>query len=285
MALFIGHLENELCYKEACLRKIDSNSRPRLLKSNPTPASRGVEVSCTGGITEDKDWIRLFPMPYRFLRSDQRFSKYQWIEGMVTKASDPRPESYHIDRDSIKLVSDPLPTKNEWQSRKAIVYQLKKHCLCCIKKERDDKGFPTLGIFKPKIERLEIEPEDDPNWTQEQLEKFKQGDLLENAPTEELEKIPYKFRYAFACDHSDCPGHTAICTDWEMGESYRKWRKAYGDNWEAQFRHKYEVEMINKLDTHFYVGTIHGHPHVWIIVGLFYPPMPKTESNLNLFGS
>ena len=27
-----------------------------------------------------------------------------------------------------------------------------------------------------------------------------------------------------------------------------------------------------KLDTHFYVGTIHQHPGEWIVVGLFYPP-------------
>jgi hypothetical protein len=33
--------------------------------------------------------------------------------------------------------------------------------------------------------------------------------------------------------------------------------------------------MIEKYDTHFYVGTVHRHPHIWIIVGLFYPP-PST---------
>jgi hypothetical protein len=29
--------------------------------------------------------------------------------------------------------------------------------------------------------------------------------------------------------------------------------------------------MIEKLDTHFFVGTLHQHPNRWIIVGLFYP--------------
>jgi hypothetical protein len=29
--------------------------------------------------------------------------------------------------------------------------------------------------------------------------------------------------------------------------------------------------MIQRNDTDFYVGTIHQHPHVCIIVGLFYP--------------
>jgi len=92
-------------------------------------------------------------------------------------------------------------------------------------------------------------------------------------PPEELEKIPLKFCYSFQCDG----------TDWEMNESYRKWRNDYGNNWESKFRQRYEREMINKLDTHFYVGTIHGHPHVWITGGLFYPPMSKIDDTLRLF--
>jgi hypothetical protein len=50
------------------------------------------------------------------------------------------------------------------------------------------------------------------------------------------------------------------------------WRSEYGDQWGAKFRQKYEDEMLNKLGTHFYVGTVHRHPKDWIIVGLFYPP-------------
>ena len=38
-----------------------------------------------------------------------------------------------------------------------------------------------------------------------------------------------------------------------------------------KFRQKYEREMIDKNDTHFYVGNIHQHPDNWLIVGLFYP--------------
>ena len=67
------------------------------------------------------------------------------------------------------------------------------------------------------------------------------------------------------------------CTDWEMGESYRRWRKEYGAAWEGKFREKYEDQMINKFDTHFYVGTVHKNPGSWIIVGLFYPPHRTTR--------
>jgi hypothetical protein len=40
---------------------------------------------------------------------------------------------------------------------------------------------------------------------------------------------------------------------------------------------RYEAEMIHEKETHFFMGTMHGHPGTWIIVGLFYPPLARTE--------
>lgn len=97
---------------------------------------------------------------------------------------------------------------------------------------------------------------------------------FERAPKTPLEKIPLEFRYEFRCVEAGCNGHRIMCTDWEMGESYRQWRDKYGDRWEAVFRQKYEREMIDKNDTHFYVGNMHQHQDTWLIVGLFYPPKP-----------
>jgi len=73
----------------------------------------------------------------------------------------------------------------------------------------------------------------------------------------------------------DCNGHDMMCTDWEMGQAYRSWRREYGDDqWEAKFRQRFEMEMIEKNETHFFVGTVNQHPASWIIFGLFYPPRP-----------
>ena len=102
---------------------------------------------------------------------------------------------------------------------------------------------------------------------------LRQQHLFAEAPKQELEKIPFKFYYEFRCPEDSCTGHTMMCTDWEMGASYRRWRLEYGEaKWEEMFRQKYEAEMIQTLDTHFYVGTVAAHPNRWIIIGLFYPP-------------
>jgi hypothetical protein len=253
-----------------------------VVRTYPIPAESGVEVSCTAAITDDGQWLRLYPLPYRHLDYHKRFKKYQWIEIEATKTtSDARPESYTPSIASIKILSKQLPTTNDWQARKEIVNRLRAPSLCHLQRERDANNYPTLGFFRPKvIKRLRITPADPPNWTKGQLDMLRHGNLFENQPQEELEKIPYDFHYRFICDDDACKGHWLHCTDWEMGQAWRSWSKEYGDEWECKFRQRFEKEMIERNDTHFYVGTVHRHPKNWIIIGLFYPPKPL---NLSLF--
>lgn len=253
-----------------------------VVRTYPTPARSGVEVSCTAAVTEQATWLRLFPVPWRFLAKDKQFRRYQWVSVLVCKAkADNRPESYHLDPEGIKVLGKRLGTGNAWQARKSVVFPLRVHCLCCLKKERDASGFPTLGIFRPaSIKRLVIAT-DTSEWSDAQLSILRQGQLFGSAPKRELEKIPFTFQYEFNCAHDTCAGHKLACTDWEMGQSYRKWRRTYKATWEQKFRRKYEREMIEERDTHFYVGTVHRFPDTWIICGLFYPP--HKEGALPLF--
>ena len=245
-----------------------------VVRTYPTPAKKGIEVSCTAAITQQGEWLRLFPAPYRFLDPDKRFRKYQWVRASLTKASDPRPESYRLDSDSIEIISA-IPAQGKWRARKEVVLPLRSRSLCELKRRRDADGHPTLGLFRPKtIKRLVISA-DTPDWSQGELELLRQKTLFGPAPKKDLEKVPHKFRYEFKCDDAECQGHKLLCTDWEMGESWRRWKDKYDAQWEQKFRQKYEAYMINDRDTHFYVGTIHQHPKEWIIVGLFYPP-PET---------
>ncbi len=243
------------------------------VRTYPSPARKGIEVSCTAGITDEGRWIRLFPIPYRFLGSDKRFAKYQSIQASVAKSeSDPRPESYKVDIDSIKILSEAISTKDKWDARKAKVMPLRARSLCFLQSERDRNKEPTLGFFRPKtISGLKIEPASS-EWTEEELARLRQYQLFGNAPTTQLEKLPFTFSYEFRCDEGGCGGHRLSCTDWEMGAAFRGFRAKYGSKWEQKFRDRFETEMILVKDTHFFVGTVHAHPDAWIIIGLFYPP-------------
>ena len=232
-------------------------------------------MSCTAAITDRGEWLRLFPIPYRFLEADKQFRKYQWIDVLVSKAAkDHRVESYKIENNSISIVTEPLPTDHHWQARKQVVIPMVTPSLCWLQAERNKNQRPTLGIFKPKrIRRLVIADEKNPEWSEGELQILRQRTLYaDTVPKKDLEKVPYKFSYEFECDAPACTGHTLMCSDWEMGESWRRWRAEYGDGWRAKFRQKYEAHMMTDCDTHFYVGTVHQNPKSWIIVGLFYPP-------------
>lgn len=244
-----------------------------LVRTYPVPARKGVEVSCTAGITDDGKWIRVFPVPWRFLDYDKRFRKYWYIEAKVKKSqSDVRPESHEIDISSIEILPQFISSDNKWEARKAILSPFKSRSLCYLQSERDLHQEPTLGFFKPRVINRFTIKRTNSKWTDEEIARLKQYSLFGNAPQSQLEKIPYDFFYEFKCDDPNCHGHSLSCTDWEMGALYRKCVRSYGLNWEQKFRDTFETEMILGRDTHFFVGTIRTHPSEWIIIGLFYPP-------------
>jgi len=39
-----------------------------VVRTYPTPAHDGAEVSCTAAISDKGEWLRLFPVPWRLLR-------------------------------------------------------------------------------------------------------------------------------------------------------------------------------------------------------------------------
>ena len=93
------------------------------VKAYPNPSKKYIETVCVAGITDTGQWRRLFPVPFRQLEDEQKFSKYRWISVKVRRSNDPRPESYHIDANSIVL-QEHLDGKDKWTQRDAIIRPL-----------------------------------------------------------------------------------------------------------------------------------------------------------------
>lgn len=55
------------------------------VKTYPTISEKYAELVCTAGILEDGSWIRIYPMPFRLLKDEQRYPKYTWIDAEVEK--------------------------------------------------------------------------------------------------------------------------------------------------------------------------------------------------------
>ena len=255
----------------------------------PLPSLAYDELVCTAGVLEDGSWIRIYPVPFRFLD----FRKYQWVELELIdhgSASDFRPESKrpkNPDLSDIRILST-LGTEQVWLERKNACL---KQFYTNMNKLIEDSQKPSnvsLATFKPaKLEKLIIE-EDDREWPHKWLEQLKQMDIFTADEKGEgirvpIDKIPYKFKYQFEDDKGR--ESTMTIQDWEIGALYRNClRDAEGDETVAlaKVRQKYEDEFFKK-DIYLFLGTTlehhrKRHSNPFTIVGVFYPPKENQES-------
>jgi hypothetical protein len=262
----------------------------------PLPSRSYDELVCTAGVLENGQWIRIYPVPLKFLkglRKDGKIEtfKYNWIEiDLVKRQDDFRPESHSPLDYSFSNVNilGKIDTKSNWQERKAYcltnVYTNKAKLLADSKSPKN----VSLATFKPsKILSFEIE-EDEREWKNEWKEIRKQGDLFDSdkSPEIQIPKLPYKFSYKFL-DDEGIPS-TLMIEDWEIGALY--WnclRAAEGNETIAleKVREKYEGEFLKEKDIHLFLGTtkewhMRRANNPFVIIGVFYP---KQETQISLF--
>lgn len=95
------------------------------VKTYPTPSSRYGELVCTAGLLNGEEWIRIYPVPFRFLKDGRQFPKYSWITLDLERRRerDFRPESYRPRRgiDEPIQVGEVLGTQDAWAHRKSFV--------------------------------------------------------------------------------------------------------------------------------------------------------------------
>ena len=128
-----------------------------LVKAYPTPSTKYIESSCTAGITRSGEWLRLHPLPFRMLDSDQKFEKYQWIRARIKKSQDPRPESHRIDIDSIQRL-EKVSTQDGWAQRIALLDPLRSGSM---------DSLPDTFFLNRYLKR----DRDGPTFVQEMIEK------------------------------------------------------------------------------------------------------------------
>ena len=115
----------------------------------PHPSQKHQELVCTAGVTEQNEWVRLYPIDLRYRPNHQQFRKYQWIEvGLTPRGSgnDSRRESRQPDLDSIKVLSEPLSPENGWAARRAIIDKLP-HLTMLQLRERYEQDKTSLGVL------------------------------------------------------------------------------------------------------------------------------------------
>lgn len=255
-------------------------------KTYPSISTKYKETVCTAGVLLDDNekplqWIRIYPIRFRhYLNFDQRYPRWSIISAKIERNDkDYRPESYRIDDSSLQIIRQiNTGKKKDWEERKSFVLPLEFSSIAEIKEQGK-----SLGIIKPKSiekyfhKKLEKKKRE---WSESQKSILNQLDLFE--PQIDLEKIPYLFYYQFT--EKDNTSHKYSISDWEIAQLYRNCRdKSNLSRLEAEkaglegVRKKLEDNFMQNKDLYFIVGNQKNRSNIFMIIGLFYPPLLKNK--------
>ncbi|MDT8389819.1 MAG: hypothetical protein RRC34_04845 [Lentisphaeria bacterium] len=242
----------------------------------PVPSAKYNELVCTAGLTEAGEWVRIYPIPYRHLPYNKHYHKFQWIEIELDRdgrANDKRRESWGLRIDTLRVLGDPIGTKDNWRERRHYIDRLPHNSLTQLE-EQFELDRTSLGVVRPKRMLDFLYQPVGEQWSEAQLAKLKQLMLFDQNPAL-LTKIPYKFSVRFECE--DGKEYTRMIEDWETGMLYLNEEKRLGSQEAAaeSVRAKYLNDVFSpKRDPRLFVGTTHPY-NTWIIVGVFWPPLVK----------
>jgi hypothetical protein len=256
------------------------------VKTYPNPSVEYDELVCNAGFLESGEWIRIYPIRFRFLSYDQQYKKYDWIEvDLVRNIKDTRRESYRPKRgvDEVIEIVGSIGTgqKGEWAERKRFalneVFTSMTDLIQLAKTQQK-----SLATVKPtEMVGFEIE-EVERDWDTKFRDGLRQLNLFQTTQDvqnkfEVVRKVPYRYYYHFLTEGDERPRRMMI-EDWEIGALY--WNclaEAEGDEGTAnqKVREKYEQNFFAK-DLFLFVGTTLRYHNLasnpFMIIGVFYPP-------------
>ena len=129
------------------------------MKASPQPSAKYGDTVCVAGIRVDggrAEWIRLYPLAFRWMGVEQQFKKFDLIDVEVRRETkDSRPESYRPDIDSIKIVRH----LDDWKDRQPYMERVERTSTCALSaaaaKHHD---APSLGMVTVRsVERFKVE--------------------------------------------------------------------------------------------------------------------------------
>jgi len=255
------------------------------VKTYPEYSITHTETVCTAAVLRETGrLIRLYPIPFRYLLGKHQFKKYQWVQAKIKKnPKDSRPESYKIEKDSIRPLGT-VDTKNGWSDRKRLILSQTKNVFGSLEDLQDSQiaQGTSLGIIKPReISDFHVQKKTKSEIAQENKKK-KQivGQPSFWGDKKDLELIPYRFLIYFNCNDSKCAGHEISILDWEFGELYRKVSTSV--DWKEKMRQKFDQICSGKKDVYFFMGNMASRRKTFSILGIFYPPKVKQPSLFKL---
>jgi len=232
-----------------------------IAKALPQVGDKHGETVCVAALDDQRRWYRLYPVTFRMLAGDQRFTRWSRVSAkcrVVAPNKDRREESRNVDQDSIKLIGEMRAGDRTAFIEKAVVSSTKQERL---------EGR-SLALIKPEEVRFEWKRRS-PEAIQERLAAYQrlasQPDMFGTKPLKPLPPAPYDFFYHYR--DGDGP-HECRCHDWEVEQTFINWERKYGEARTLELMHDQYGVRYPKEGMAFAMGTHSAYPNVWMIIGV-----------------
>ena len=246
-----------------------------LVKAYPQASQKYEETVCVAAVTDDHRLLRLYPIRFRHLPKEKRFTRFDTIEVEMTRATeDPRPESYRIKEDTLRVVlphdkTSPASRARLW--RPCVVSSLDR-----LEQEQRETGR-SLGIICPDEASLKFTYEPIGRASEDAQETARSVYVQQSLLEPDLKSLPepeFVFRYRFTCAGR---AHNMQLHDWETETTFHKYRNRYGSTERALEKMvEYYQEIVPNRSPHLIMGNMHKRPYQFIVIGVL-----RTTANLD----
>lgn len=249
------------------------------VKAAPNPSERYGETVCVAGLRIDPDdagWVRLYPINFRELERESAFRKYDVVSVTARPATgDPRAESWRPQMDSLVVERHLKP----WNPRQAYVADYIEDSMCSLLDAvRQNPAARSLAAIRPReVTGLDIEPH--PGWTADEKRKIdKYVSQLElpgmgRGPKTALEAPRFRGWYHYLCHGRNCRQHRQGIIDWEWVALQRNLSGRDDEETQTELRKRFLGKICSPSnDAVFFVGNQAKRQHVFMVLGVYYPP-------------
>lgn len=260
------------------------------VKAAPQPSRTYGDTVCVAGVVVAPGparWVRLYPVPFRYMEGDKQFRKYDIIDVKVRAAgADKRVESLKIDAQSLQVERH----VDSWKSRAPWVEPLATLSMCEVtRKVKADMHSVSLAAIRP-AQVLDIQITPHPGWTPEALARFEdyvnQGDLFRETPPRLLDAPRFEAKVKYTCTDSTCRSHAQGIIDWELNALQHHQRHLGDEQLKAVIRQKFFEQMfaLGKRPLIF-VGNQENprRRQSFKVLGTYYPSAGETPGDTVLF--
>lgn len=234
------------------------------VKTAPEPSTKYIETVCVAGVRVDRrpfEFVRLYPIPFRYLEGDRQFRKWQVIEvdtrSPLLSSADHRGESRSVDVESIARFETLESRRARWR----VLEDVSSRTMCSlVAGVKADLNATSLGLVRVKdFKGVDVVP--GTGWSLSQQRKLNlhrdRVDLFdEGSKVRELEAPRFQAKARYTCFEEGCRGHQQGILDWELSALQLRLQALPDAEAIAEIQTKFfDQKVSHGMEPFFFVGN------------------------------